>query len=590
MLRFLFSALLLIHLSLYSIDKGETAHENRMLADLGYINKIFEESYAPAEWKREHFGWDLQSQFQSAVEEIKSHHGKNIKQFQKSLVNFCSSARDYHVAVTFVSTEHATLPFDVRYRNGKYIITEVEKEESLPIEIGDEILAMNGISMEEVLFELRREAGVENRVSTDRGLALEILTKRNGRLGYQVPQGTAVIKVKKQSSAAIATYEIAWNYKPERVLTPFLNPLSETLIENPSSFGLEERLDRESAIPYYKEMKEAFPDNGQPQDMLGARKSVFSALGNEKLEEIKNEKTTEEFLSWLWNWFLGNHISDEAKKFFDAKLIELPSGKHAGFLRISTFLEEEPEEALHAFRSAIEFFQRKADMLLIDQTNNPGGSALYMYALASMLTDRPLIGLKERKLLTQNDILKAINDIDFIKLCFEFDIFRDRRYRGFLLSELYENLLKESYYILDQWERGHLLTDPYPFEGIEVINPHPKANFTKPIFILTNEMAFSCGDEFPVLLQDNKRATIIGTPTSGAGGSVAKLSFKNLNGINALHYTTSVDYRLDGTLIENHGVNPDIFFDFNNELYDKDDVIPDFSKIYDILDKMTTSR
>lgn len=588
MIKLLLSALLFLNMPLIGLEKGDNTHENRMLTDLGYINKIFEESYAPAEWKRELFAWDLQSHFQSVVDEIKRSQGKDIKQFQKSLKKLCSSPRDYHVSLSFISTEHASLPFDVRYRNGKYILTHVDKDAPETLGIGDEILSMNGLPIETILTELQNEMGEANRAPTDRGLALQILTKRNGRLCHEIPQGSVNLELKKPYSDILTTCEIPWNYKPERVLAPFLESLLQTIPKWPNNSLLRKRLTRESTLPFYKEMQEVFPDDDLPKDMLGSRKSLFSAVGKEKNDELEILTSAEEQISWLWDWLWGKKLSKDAKKFFDAKLVELPSGKIAGYLRISTFSEEDPEEAFKAFLSAIEYFQSEAEMLLIDQTNNPGGDTLYMYDLASALTDRPLLALKERKLLKQSDILNALEIIDLCEAIdslkeLGIDIFEDKKMEGISLEQL-DDLLKEAHFFLDQWKQGHLLTDPFPFFGIDYIKPHPKVNFTKPIFILVNELDFSCGDEFPAIFQDNKRATLIGTPTAGAGGSVNHLFFSNLNGINRMTYTTSIDYRADGTPIENQGITPDIYFDFNNELYENDNVTPNFRKIYEIID------
>jgi hypothetical protein len=519
------------------------------------------------------------------MDEVKKNKKNDIKQFQKSLIKFCTSTRDYHVSLSFTSTEYASLPFDIRCRNGKYILTKIEKDKKLPLEIGDEILTMDGIPVETVVAELQKERGEENNATTDRALALEILTRRNGKLGHTVPQGSMTIEVKKPRTGQLETHQVEWNYKPERIANPFMNHFMDTIHEWPKNFFLEDIFNQSSTIPYYEEMVEVFSDDGLPKDQLGSRKSVFSNLGKEKIGELRIE-ATEEFISWIWNWFWWNSISEDAKKFFDAQLIKLPSGKYAGYVRISTFKEENPEKAFRVFLSCIDYFQSTADMLLIDQTNNPGGSVLYMYALASALTDRPLKMLKERRSLTQSDVFKAIELIDSFQ-DYNFDRLNNQTILGFSLREFLQDLLNQAHFTLKQWELGHLLTEPYPTLGLEFIKPHPEVNFTKPLFILVNEMSFSCGDEFPAIFQDNQRATIIGTPTAGAGGSVVSLSFNNLNGINQLKYTNSIAYRFDGTSLENIGVTPDILFDFKNELYDKDNVSADFTKIYEILDNMT---
>jgi Peptidase family S41 len=46
------------------------------------------------------------------------------------------------------------------------------------------------------------------------------------------------------------------------------------------------------------------------------------------------------------------------------------------------------------------------------------------------------------------------------------------------------------------------------------------ALYTKPIVALTDNFTLSAGEIFVMLLQDNKRATIVGTTTDGGGGNV----------------------------------------------------------------------
>jgi len=94
---------------------------------------------------------------------------------------------------------------------------------------------------------------------------------------------------------------------------------------------------------------------------------------------------------------------------------------------------------------------------------------------------------------------------------------------------LLEQLRDQAAFVLDQWRKAQanppqkemILTEPYQL-GLGNFAEPSLIHYTKPIMVLTNNTDFSGGDFFPAIMQDNKRATILGTRTAGPVASSIK--------------------------------------------------------------------
>jgi hypothetical protein len=219
------------------------------------------------------------------------------------------------------------------------------------------------------------------------------------------------------------------------------------------------------------------------------------------------------------------------------------------------------EAQVDEFAKIISFFQERSDALVIDQLNNYGGFHFLVLGLASMLTNKPLQLPNYRQQLTQEDIAMAVQELELFS-----QIKNDKEATHLLGPSLFgipvtyqlvQFFINYYEFILSEWEAGRILTDPYPLV-LNKLNPHPKVNYTKPILILINHLDFSGGDLLPAILQDNHIATLFGSRTAGAGGTLNKAAFPNCCGISYFTYTSSIAERGNKNPIENLGVIPDI--------------------------------
>ncbi|NGX53919.1 MAG: hypothetical protein K1000chlam4_00640, partial [Chlamydiae bacterium] len=520
--------------------------KRRMISDLDFIKSVFEVKYAPRAWKQEYNGWDLDAEVENAKNKVLNDPQPTVKNFHVILKELFNSACDYHVGILFYSTEEAYLPFMVKGAQGRYYIVHVDRKKraSSDISVGDEILTFNGRPIAEVIAELREHECGQNTPETDQALAEMLLTARKGDYGTLVPQGGVAITLRKKSSGAIRKVKVLWAYVPEKI--PDLGKIGASykcraLMQQPAEETFEKPL---SKNPLFKKMmlcptweRSLIKKVSNPHG-LGARRSFIPALG-EKL------------------WQSEEHCS------FDAYIFANRSGKKIGYIRIPHYLGD--EEEVEEFGEVISYFQRTTDALVVDQINNPGGDVFYLYALASMLTDRPLYTPKHHLMLTQQEVNMAVQLLPLLEQIYDSatarDLFGDTMSGYPVDFEMIRLFRQFCRFVIDEWNQGNLYTKPTFLLGIDDVRPHPHHRYTKPILLLTNALDFSGGDFFPAILQDSQRATVLGTRTAGAGGYVQPTQFPNQTGIMGFHLTGSLAERKNLKPLENLGVVPDIIYD-----------------------------
>lgn len=546
----------------------EDRKKSQMIQDLEVIKHHFEVAYAPAEWKKEYAGWEINEAFEQSKNQILALPAITTKQFQQIVRDFVKSMKDYHVDVLFFSTEEASLPFSVKGIQGKYFVDWVDpirlSASCYGIRPGDELLEFDERPIEEVIKDLIEESGKGSNLNTDQALAAMKLTMRAGMAGDRVPQGPVLVTTRSVKTGKIITQQIRWSYTPEHIKNPldFLQHLDCISAFLPGMKENQPKIEIPKIL-MANPLHQAFAQKYTERDGgLGSRKSFLPMLGKAlwSIDDMSSEDRTS------WHAYIYRH----------------PQGHNIGYIRIPHYVGN--LEDIKDFGNILNMMEEHTEALVIDQLHNFGGFVHMQYALAAMLTNQPLKAPYHRIKITQKEVLEAYQTLEFIKIIElildgtgsmdssdpedkdkEYETQEDAdaeealQYQEILFIKAYCEL------ILEEWNKGHTLTCPTPILGVDRINPNPQVHYSKPILMLIDEMDFSGGDFMPAIMQDNDRAVLFGTRTAGAGGYVFGFQFPNTHGIAKCYYTASIAERASLQKIENLGVTPDIEYQITLE-------------------------
>lgn len=526
------------------------AIKKEMIGDLDFIKQTFEIQYAPLEWRKNHFDWDIAVEIEAAKKEVLNTPDITVKEYRAILKKLFNSSQDYHVGIQFYSTEAAYLPFKIKGADNRYFISYIDRKRLsrvvYPIKIGDELILFDGKPIDEVMQEFKLlEVGPGNAPSRQ-AIAESYFSVRLGKMGHEIPKGPVSITVRDVDTGALRTYQLIWEYVPEELNdVNFGRVPPPRILAQHAHFNLNAQkrkhplgknpiFQKPFALPFFSQLKDPKIADNAHSDELGSRISFIPPLG----EKIWQSDPNCSFYAYLYEH----------------------KNRTIGYIRIPHYLGDEKET--EEFQTLITFLQQESDALIIDQVNNPGGSVFYLYSLASMLTDRPLSTPKHRIAITQKEVIFALEAMPEFKSIRSDDeamsVIGDTLDGNPVTYQMAQFFLNYFRFIIGEWNSGNIFTGATYLWGIDHINPHGTCNYTKPILVLVNSLDFSGGDFFPAIMQDNHRALIMGSRTAGAGGFVLGSEFPNLLGIEYIHYTGSMAERDDKIPIENSGVTPDI--------------------------------
>jgi len=509
-------------------DSSKGFTKEQRLSDAELIIQLFDKNYAPLKWKEEFFGFSYEKRANNLMKYVK----KDITDadFYRAIGRFVSGFHDSHVSYSIPSNQRAWLPFDVDDIEGKIIVTKLldhYADGSAPISVGDEVVSIDGRDAKDIRDELLQYVGQGN-PRTEIRMATNYLTFRPQWRFPETPEGPALVVVKSPEGKH---YKVSVKWQTKGYEMPSLHRPGVALASKAMMM-----LSEETSKPDFLEVA-----RNRESEIINELRSYgrgyvspFFSFGDDFV--VRNEKP----------FYSGEfHLNDY----------------RIGFLRIHTFSSSQIDfgEAYAELEEEVAYFEENTDALIIDVTGNTGGSYCFTLKVASMFFDEPQEEIQDQWL-ANRDTLLWIEDIVLNE--------NEKKSDQYIAGKIANGIRRSM-------KKGKRLTESFPEcsqkgkYGPYYDGGNNKISYTKPIVMLINEFAVSCGDYFPAFFKDAGRAVFFGQTTSGGGGTITKYKRLGYSEIK-LSLTISMGVRdasidlgdgLSTSYIENVGVSPDIFYD-----------------------------
>lgn len=496
--------------------------------DAHTIINTFTQQYGPLQWKEENLGLDFNMLAEDLIREAGE--AATDKDFYQAVAVFLTSLQDAHVSYVIPSSYSARLPFTTLYFKDGVIVRSIDRKNLpaniFPVEEGDLLIAIDEEPVEQIINELSLYDTTGNDASTKKFIGTYYLTYRAQETFPYVPSGPVKLTFLSKKDGSQKDVELEWI--SEGLDLAEMPPKSATAVMAKAMATPNKRDLRDMSVLIDNDPGKVFPEIQGEQALIGGLMPFFPVWDSFK------KRSERPFYTGTFN--VGKYI--------------------IGYIRINTWSNPGVDN-IKIFEDEIRYMNNNTDALVIDQTNNGGGSICYVSEIASFFISEPKNEMRFQ--LRANRSWLSLYESNYANAGGA-----EKVHAKMWLDAMRKAVIN-----------GDHLSAPVPmcaFSG----KVFPKkdehempATYLKPVMILINELDFSAADMFPAIMQDWKVATLFGTKTVGAGGSVVGTSYVG-NSELSIRFTRSLAVREgeypaeNGTMthyIENVGVTPDIEYE-----------------------------
>jgi hypothetical protein len=512
-------------------------------ADFRYLASLYSTYYAPLDWKKQLFGFDALD-LKPWLDRVAR--TTTDLDFYELCVEYVASLNDTHDAFSVPSDFVASLGFSVDIYDGILLIDSLNRtalpQSQYPFTIGDQLVSVDGVPVEQLLQDFSKYARQANPISTRRLAAARITIRPQSRMPHASDLGDTATVVIQRQDGTLETYTIPW------IKTG--TPVRVGPVPSPKAAVKPLTVPMAAAEPdYMAELNQArFSGVLAPEDLAlngyGSRTPIFiNALSQPALKFTRR---------------LGAASAD----FYYSGTFQFEE-LTIGYIRVPNYAPPSQTVALQQLEAEIAFMNAKTDGLIVDEMRNNGGSLCFGQEVVRRLVPYPFqaTGFALRPFWTR--VLGFYNSMILAKA-------------SGATQDVVQQYEQDYKAMLAANQQGRLVTDALPLCSSGLTRtPATDASgnviaYSKPLVMLIDEFSTSTADSVPSMIQDARRGLLYGKRTNGAGGNNTTFDAgpysEGLAGMTlALQVRDTYIWTPDfptSKVIENVGVRPDFEADY----------------------------
>src|SRR5262245_43270664 len=355
--------------------------QEQKVTDFLTMAGLYNRGYAPYEWKKQVFGYDL-ADIDPWLAKVKA--SKSDLEFYDICLHYVASLKDSHASFLLPVLYEAYLPLTADIYDGKVLIDGIDPSaldlQKYPINFGDEVVSIDGMSAADWIeaYKPYARGGYGNPVSVERIGAAAIFDRYQAFYPFaNRTQAGDVATLVIRSGNALGTYKIPW-------LTVGIPLTEEGSVPNPSHGAVKFTSRGQLKKSLREEVQASANSWGQWTGPSAPRKSSSDDKGPlKKLQDLSMDRpqipVAGSILPFSSPFPKCNPPTGFQLRLGASQTDEFLSGyfvagsRYIGFIRIRNFDPADMARAVQQFQTEMAFFQDYMSGLVIDVMGNGGG-------------------------------------------------------------------------------------------------------------------------------------------------------------------------------------------------------------------------